>query len=218
MAQSTYAITGIPLVPGQPLPTRKEVTAWYTNDENDLQVSLFMQALTAFKAIKVIDEKSYFRVAGIHGQPVVPWDGVTDPAGYYCAHQLPTFPTWHRPYMALYEQRLYEEMLKIIDNIPADQKGQWQLAASQWRLPYWDWAAPQPYINDYGVPEIFTTDTISIVLPGSHGKKVPYSNPLWKFSNPSGDKMGNPSMKDLAITADGPFPVCEPVIYSRRCS
>jgi tyrosinase len=212
MSDSTYAIAGIPLVPGQSLPTRKEITAWYSNEENALQVSLFMQALTNFITIPVTDQLSYFRVAGIHGQPVVPWDGVTNPAGYYCAYQLPTFPTWHRPYMALYEQRLYEEMLKIIDGIPIDQKAPWQLAASQWRLPYWDWAAPQPYINDYGVPELLTMETISIVLPDSNLKKVPYANPLWKFSNPSGATMGDPSMNDLAISADGGLPVSEPRI------
>jgi tyrosinase len=114
--------------------------------------------------------------------------------------------------MALYEQRLYEEMVKIIDNIPADQKAPWQLAASQWRLPYWDWAALQPYLNDYGIPEIFTTDTINIVLPDSNLKKVSYPNPLWKFSNPSRVKMGDPTMKDLAITVDGDIPICEPLI------
>ena len=215
MSQSTYAITGIPLVPGQPLPTRKEITGWYNNDENALQVSLFIQALTAFQKIPVTDQLSYFRVAGIHGFPVVPWDGVTNPAGFYCAHQLPTFPTWHRPYVALYEQRLYEIMLGIIDQIPADQKAPWQLAASQWRLPYWDWAALQPYINNYGLPELLTLQQVNIVLPNSNLKKVPVDNPLWKFTNPSGAPMGDPSMGDLAIQADGNNPWDQCVATSR---
>ena len=119
---STYPIKGIPLAPGQPLPTRKEITAWYSNDENALQVSLFIQALALFQKMPATDQLSYFRVAGIHGFPLVSWDGVTDPKGWYCSHQQPTFPTWHRPYVALYEQRLYEIMLEIIDKIPEDQK------------------------------------------------------------------------------------------------
>jgi tyrosinase len=78
----------------------------------------------------VTDQLSYFRVAGIHGFPVVPWDGVTNPSGFYCAHPL-MFPTRHRPYIALYEQRLYEIMLGIIDKIPEAQQAPWKLAASQ---------------------------------------------------------------------------------------
>jgi hypothetical protein len=46
---STYPIKGIPLVPSQPLPTHKKITAWYSNDENALQVSLFIQALALFR-------------------------------------------------------------------------------------------------------------------------------------------------------------------------
>lgn len=40
---------------------------------------------------------------GIHYDPLVSWDGEDrDPNGY-CAHQKVTFPTWHRPYVVLYE-------------------------------------------------------------------------------------------------------------------
>lgn len=47
---------------------------------------------------------------GIHGRPFSPWDGVaskpenisTRSAGY-CSHSSVTFPTWHRPYMAMME-------------------------------------------------------------------------------------------------------------------
>ena len=51
--------------------------------------------------------QSFFQVAGIHGLPYIPWDGVTgDPdaqwAGY-CTHGSVLFPTWHRPYVMLYE-------------------------------------------------------------------------------------------------------------------
>jgi tyrosinase len=40
------------------------------------------------------------------------WDGalpVSSLAGPgYCNHNLVTFPTWHRPYMLLYEVSLYD--------------------------------------------------------------------------------------------------------------
>ena len=65
------------------------------------------------------DHFSYFQIAGIHGKPYAPWDGVTpqqgappsqdlergldgrqlhEPATYagYCSHSSNLFPTWHR--------------------------------------------------------------------------------------------------------------------------
>ena len=50
---------------------------------------------------------SFFRLGGIHGMPYKAWDGVggEDPAqeAGYCTHGSVLFPTWHRPYIALYE-------------------------------------------------------------------------------------------------------------------
>lgn len=50
---------------------------------------------------------------GIHCYPLVGWDGVkgpdpvsSDPFPGFCAHNRVTFPTWHRPYMLLYEVRI----------------------------------------------------------------------------------------------------------------
>ena len=41
---------------------------------------------------------------GIHGRPFIAWDNVQ---GYfqagYCTHSSILFPSWHRPYMALFE-------------------------------------------------------------------------------------------------------------------
>lgn len=52
---------------------------------------------------------------GIHGCPKVPWDNVEgknlkvdrDDWWGYCAHSVETFPTWHRPYIAMMEVGLY---------------------------------------------------------------------------------------------------------------
>jgi tyrosinase len=55
---------------------------------------------------------SFFGVGGIHGLPYQPWDGANgdppfDPSsgqwGGYCEHGSVLFPTWHRPYVMLYE-------------------------------------------------------------------------------------------------------------------
>jgi hypothetical protein len=53
---------------------------------------------------------SHFSIGGIHGLPFVQWEGAggTHPTqgsgwGGYCTHGSVLFPTWHRPYVALYE-------------------------------------------------------------------------------------------------------------------
>lgn len=56
--------------------------------------------------------QSFFSIAGIHGLPSVAWDDAVgqtpfDPNsgqwGGYCTHGSVVFPTWHRPYVMLYE-------------------------------------------------------------------------------------------------------------------
>ena len=68
MASKTYPITGITVEPGQQIPTRQEITAWYKNDANKYQVSLFMQALTKFKEELIENPFSYFQIAGMSRQ------------------------------------------------------------------------------------------------------------------------------------------------------
>jgi tyrosinase len=221
---TTYAIKGIPFTPGAEIPIRQEIDTWFSNPENAIQVSLFIQALTKFQKMKFSDKLSYFSVAGIHGFPVIPWDGV--PGGFYCAHNRITFPTWHRPYILLYEQRIYEVMLEVIEEtVPPQDKPLWKDAATRWRLPYWDWAAKQPYIKDYGVPRVFTLEQVAIVTPlppgtteGKYAQGIPVGppviekivdNPLWKFTNPAGPNvpMGDTTvMGPYAIQADGDLP------------
>ncbi len=55
------------------------------------------------------DATSFFQVGGIHGAPYVPWPGVSPDPNLpnlkkgYCTHGSVLFPTWHRPYVVLYE-------------------------------------------------------------------------------------------------------------------
>lgn len=44
------------------------------------------------------------RPIGIHGLPLRDWDGAKVPSGgngSYCPHGIMSFPTWHRPYLAM---------------------------------------------------------------------------------------------------------------------
>lgn len=114
------------------MPLRREISTIYTDkvegdrknyEEYDLlkrQWTLFVYALTAFKELPVEDKLSYYQVAGIHGYPETSWDGAPppkqdprgpgkdpepgeNPFGGYCEHNAVPFPTWHRPYVLLFE-------------------------------------------------------------------------------------------------------------------
>ncbi|KAK2778714.1 tyrosinase [Colletotrichum kahawae] len=190
----TYAITGITAGGVQP---RREVNAWAA--QNPIQLSLFIQALRIFESMDFEDQLSYYRVAGIHGLPSTIWDHAPAPAdvtsyypdlyakypkltgditaGYYCPHQTLIFPTWHRAYMLLFEQRLWEIMTsKIVDPITDPNiKARWLQEANAWRMPYWDWAASP------SVPAIVLPATISVVQPDGTMDTAKW-NPLYQFS------------------------------------
>lgn len=82
-------------------PLRQELTKFSKSQE---MWDLYIQALLAFQAVPVDDPLSYYQIAGIHGWPQGPWDGVggIGQAGF-CMHLSVLFPLWHRPYLALYE-------------------------------------------------------------------------------------------------------------------
>ncbi|KAF5556999.1 di-copper centre-containing protein [Fusarium napiforme] len=186
---SSFPITGIK-ADGQVHP-RPEINAWASN--NPIQLSLYIRALQIFQALPFEDVKSYFQIAGIHGLPAIPWDNDPVPMeasksynnnysssdgtpDFYCPHNSILFPTWHRVYVLLFEQRLWEIMNSdIVPHVTGDQRAVWQEAANTWRLPYWDWAA------DPSVPSVVRGDTVSIV--DFDGKTVmSTSNPLYQFS------------------------------------
>lgn len=66
---SSYPITGIPLPtapdPTHPIPVRQEIDAWYSNPDNAIQVSLFIQALEKFMKTDYREMLSYYQVAGL---------------------------------------------------------------------------------------------------------------------------------------------------------
>ena len=66
MALSTFPIQGIPPASGQTTtPLRQEITEWVNNDENQLQVSLYLRALRHLMEKPVEDPIGFFQVAGM---------------------------------------------------------------------------------------------------------------------------------------------------------
>ncbi|KAK1143577.1 hypothetical protein N8T08_006187 [Aspergillus melleus] len=161
-------VTGINTAPNDGLQyVRKDIDDWYneqineppvkTNDgKSRVQLTLFMRALAILQDRKVDDELSYFRLAGIHSAPWCDWGGERPTEGWgFCVHSNYTFPTWHRVYLALYEQELHSAMKKFIesDEVPQKYKTNWGQEADKWRLPYWDFARIVTHANVATAPD-----------------------------------------------------------------
>lgn len=174
-----YAISGLSGQQGNAtVPPRLEIRKLR---ENNAQWNLFLLALNDFYYSKDQSDKlSYYRVAGIHGRPFEPWDDVAFNEGQnggYCPHASTLFPTWHRPYLALYEQIIYD----TVQQIAATQfngSGEYAQAAATFRIPYWDWAAPAPIGKPVLPDPISGSPWIQINTPT---KTEVISNPLFRY-------------------------------------
>jgi tyrosinase len=78
--------------------------------------------------------------------------------------------SWHRPYLALYEQVLAKHVQTIAKGYNS---ATYQRAADRFRIPYWDWAAPP-----YKMPDWFSSSTIRINKPSG---AVDVTNPLASY-------------------------------------
>lgn len=128
---------------------------------------------------------------GVHGVPFRAWDGVTGKNwAAYCPHGSVLFPTWHRPYMALYEVRSLGATLRITltdatqqviwlnaqwiaAKYPASQRARYRAAALTLRIPYWDWS-----VNPTMPPEV-NQPTIYIKAPNG---TINVPNPLFTYT------------------------------------
>ncbi|KAI8155502.1 hypothetical protein K4K49_007297 [Colletotrichum sp. SAR 10_70] len=220
----TYGITGIPRpddledktinIPFVPdMPVRYNVEILATDKKLRKQWTLFVLALEKFKNKPIQEKLSYFQIAGIHAAPYQPWDGaprgpVNDkgkPLGY-CVHNGLNFPTWHRPYMLLFEQLIWENMNEVVTHwirehgLLDEEAEVWYKEAEAWRLPYWDWAAQQTYAEDFACPEVLVQGPVRIYPPALVRDRYPegglYANPFWGFNNPvryeDGEDQGDP--------------------------
>ncbi|KAI1004240.1 hypothetical protein K3495_g3971 [Podosphaera aphanis] len=117
--------------------------------KNNAMWTLYLLGLDRFQKLEQNNLLSWYSIAGIHGRPYQSYNDVQAVPGSenngYCTHISVLFPTWHRPYLALYEQSLYGLIQDIAQQYPAGTtRDTYTLAAANFRIPYWDWAARPP--------------------------------------------------------------------------
>ncbi|EFI28136.1 tyrosinase [Coprinopsis cinerea okayama7 len=166
-------------ISGGSAPNRREINDLVRDEK---QFSLYVQALQRmYTGNPQTFPTSFFQIAGIHGLPYVPWGGSTGTApfnpatqwGGYCVHGSVLFPTWHRPYMALFEQTLWRHAQDIAAQYTVDRE-EWQRAAADLRQPYWDWATN-------AVPPAEVIERQQVTITNSRGQRVSVPNPLLAY-------------------------------------
>jgi len=135
---------------------------------------LFIWGMVGFLSTDASKTLSFFQVGGVHGLPYQAYNGDDSKAwtdnelknrskwGGYCHHGDVLFPTWHRPYVLLFEKAIIQNAIDFVNSqgslSPADKEAALKLA-SQLRLPFIDWATQ--YTMSFGLPDIFTKDQVS---------------------------------------------------------
>ena len=141
---------------------------------------LYVQALDLFQREDMAELLSYYQITGIHGLPFQSWNGVEQVSGGaktgYCPHGQTTFITWHRPYLALFEQTLASYAQKVARQYPVETVDTYTAAADTFRIPYWDWAV------DAHLPPAVTGATVSYNGPAG---AATMRNPLYSYQFPN---------------------------------
>lgn len=172
-SSSPFAITGLKAKSGTAL--RLEIREL---QKNNAQWNLFLLALNKFYARDESYLTSYYQIAGIHGRPFITWNGVNfapGAGGGYCTHSSTLFPTWHRPYLAMYEQVIWGFVQTIAASIGTNE---YKAAAKTFRIPYWDWAAPVPKGKHVLPSSVGGSPYIVIKLPSGYQT---IKNPLYRY-------------------------------------
>jgi len=172
-----FAVTG---VTGGGVQPRLEIRQLMANTD---QFNIYVLAQKRMQAMNQDDFLSHFQIAGIHGLPEQSWDNVqgnsqsSNPG--YCTHISNIFLTWHRPYLALYEQLLQSHAVQAANEFPAGPlRDQYVAAASTLRIPYWDWAMNPP-AGQNTLPDAIAQPTIVVTLPNG---TTTINNPLYSYN------------------------------------
>lgn len=141
---SSLAITGVQPNSTGPVPQRLEIRRL---QQDPYQGNLYLLGLDRFQNMNQSMQSSYYQIAGIYGRPFISWDNVAfapGRTGGYCTHSSTLFPTWHRPYVALFEQVLHGIVQDIAWSFAGPSQARYVAAASMWRLPYCTYFSESP--------------------------------------------------------------------------
>ncbi|EAA35587.2 Di-copper centre-containing protein [Neurospora crassa] len=146
--------------------------------------TLYILGLSLMQFTDQSSPVSWYGITGIHGIPHQTWGGVTPTPGNeetgYCTHSSILFPTWHRPYLALYEQVLYNLIQNIAKWWPeGEPRNRYQAAALRFRIPYWDWASSPP--SGQSVLPLSVGGSPYVDVNGPNGVQR-IANPLFSYS------------------------------------
>ncbi|KAF2123203.1 common central domain of tyrosinase-domain-containing protein [Lophiotrema nucula] len=148
--------------------------------------NLYLLAMTEFQAMDQSLIDSWYQIAGIHGMPWIEWDGVSGSTEDrdvgqmgYCPHNMLLFGTWHRPYLTLFEQKLQQIAISIAGRFPTSTRLAYQTAASQLRIPFWDWAKALPTSQPV-VPTALSVEKVDVTFP--NGTAASIDNPLYDYN------------------------------------
>ncbi|KAF2024105.1 Di-copper centre-containing protein [Setomelanomma holmii] len=171
----------------------------------------FNLMLQAFSRLQKDSKKlGFYALAGIHGLPSEAWDDVynkwEETFGGYCAHGVLTFPTWHRPYLSLFEQTIYLQMVDIAKTYDELHRTKYVNACKDFRLPYLDYFRPRggqvsfpgvrgdrdppltSFDYDFRLPDVFNAKTVTVRIAPDDAPQDDFENPLYayKFSEQTG--------------------------------
>ncbi|KAH7118957.1 hypothetical protein B0J11DRAFT_552225 [Dendryphion nanum] len=151
-------------------------------EKNEDQWHLFLLGLRKFQDMDQNDKLSYYQIAGIHGRPHLTWDSVGrgpgNSGGGYCSHGINIFPTWHRPYLVLFEEVLYLKARQVVAELQdGEVKDRYRKALPSLRLPYWDSAAVPPS-GQGSLPMCLQSPKIDVKLPNGTNT---IDNPLYSY-------------------------------------
>ncbi|KAI0441851.1 hypothetical protein F4803DRAFT_562735 [Xylaria telfairii] len=165
--------TGIDQATGK-LPLRININT--LEQEGGPMWDLLIRGFNALQNKSEDDERSHFAMAGIHGMPYAPYNGVGPvpggSGGGYCPHQSPQLIPWHRAFLVLYEQALGDEVQRLALEYTNDDAPIYREAAQKLRLPYWDWA------SDPALPPSTTRENITVNGPNG---EINLHNPLYSY-------------------------------------
>ncbi|EPS39079.1 hypothetical protein H072_7156 [Dactylellina haptotyla CBS 200.50] len=168
---------------------RQEIRALYA-DQGGRIFDLYLLALERMQAKSRTDPNSWYQLAGIHGRPYLAWHSRTSgdsryrQAGY-CTHGSTLFPTWHRPYLAYFEEVVWQNAAEVVATEKEWKYRQlWYPALDFLRIPYWDWAT-----GGGDVPWQIRAATWNYrFYPNVQGRTVSRPNPIYSYKFASNQK------------------------------